>query len=247
MQLSSSSIKCACNHMTDCMVLVGTQDSAPASSTDYGLFKALSELRGSNLGANGGFIFAIVYSILYLVVGLVLEFVDKRRKNPQFFPRFFACIKGAKLVEQYEEKEPNEEHANGQKIRQPRVHPQPHPKRGDSTTILSMDKSVEFQEEQPIKARFEKVLKEIRAPKYSPNDVSSEQLNISKQSILIHYPKEGGPVQRASLSLLLKQRVLKMLENDKRRCGSFCKLAKKQIASNNQILNLLKRVSYVTP
>lgn len=88
--------------MTDFMVLVKIQETE-ATGNNYGLFKALSELSGSNLGDNGGFIFAIIYTILYLVVCLILQFVDKRRKNPLFFSRLFARITGAKIIDKYDE------------------------------------------------------------------------------------------------------------------------------------------------
>lgn len=92
-------IKCKCSHMTDYLALVKTQD---IETPDYSLFKALSDLSRANLGENRGFIFAIVYTLLYLVVSLILQFIDKRRKNPLFFTRLFFHISRTKFTEQRE-------------------------------------------------------------------------------------------------------------------------------------------------
>ena len=139
-ELTSEYIKCGCNHMTDFLVLVKT-DYTGVAVANYGLFKALGELSRSNLRENSGFIFAIVYSILYLFVCLILLFVDKRRKNPNFFSRLFAHITGAKIIEQYEQDLKVEKAKSSLKIRpsKNKVHPSPLPNRGDSTTFIAVN------------------------------------------------------------------------------------------------------------
>ena len=145
--------------MTDFLVLVKTEEPEITSSHDYGLSKAFSELSSSNLGANYGFIFAIIYTILYIVVCLILQFADKRRKYPQFFTRLFAFFSGAQIEEQFEEEEGPKRRQKKHKIRpkRTRISPMPHPNRTDSMTPLTMNKSVEFQDEMPMKEKFKRM------------------------------------------------------------------------------------------
>ena len=84
-EVTASSIRCSCTHLTDFAAFFKTGLSVLEDS-NYAVFLVLPELTLSNLLSNIGFYFAIGYWSLFTPICLALSIADrKRRKRSDFF------------------------------------------------------------------------------------------------------------------------------------------------------------------
>ena len=77
-EVTPSSIKCGCNHMTDFMSFFRTGLSVLEGS-NYDVILAITQLTPGNLKSNVGFYFALSYWASFALFCIVLRRVDKAK------------------------------------------------------------------------------------------------------------------------------------------------------------------------
>ena len=104
LELTTTSIKCACDHLTDFMAFLKSGEDV-ITSANYNVFRALPELTFANLQRNLGFHFFLGFWSVFLFSLFLLLLLNARRfSHNKFFYKLYASLnKQEQLMKSMEE------------------------------------------------------------------------------------------------------------------------------------------------